>query len=333
MADLIAIEAVDEVVVVRIQRPPANALEPGLLAAGAEVVERLRERRPAAIVLTGSGDFFSGGVDLKLAPTLSEDEQRAMVGGINRLFYRLVRPAASGGRGGQRPRGRRRPDPGPVRRPPGRLAAGDATGSPRSGSARPIPGPPWRRSRAELEPGAARRLMLGAELVGAELALGLGLIDELAEPERRVRERPRRRPAAGGPARRYLRDGEAAAARPGAGADARGARARPARRRLALRRDRGRRGRACSIATKRRPGSRAGLIRRVRRRYSSQGPGQLFVFSPFAFRYQLRAAAAGPDRVARCARRSRRCHRSWTSGRRSIQRKPPSRRRRIASST
>ena len=87
MAELIAIEAVDEIVVVRIQRPPANALEPSLLAAGAAVVERLRERRPAAIVLTGAGDFFSGGVDLKLAPTLSEDEQRAMVGGINRLFY------------------------------------------------------------------------------------------------------------------------------------------------------------------------------------------------------------------------------------------------------
>src|SRR3954454_16439192 len=87
MTELVAVESVDEVAVVRMQRPPANAMEPGLLAAGADVVAQLRSERPAAVVITGSGDFFSGGVDLKLAPTLSANEQRGMVHGINRLFY------------------------------------------------------------------------------------------------------------------------------------------------------------------------------------------------------------------------------------------------------
>lgn len=182
MADLIAIEAVDEITVVRIQRPPANALEPGLLAAGAEVVERLRERRPAAIVLTGSGDFFSGGVDLKLAPTLSEDEQRAMVGGINRLFYDwygLPHPVVAAVNGHAVAGGLILA-----------LCADHRVGSGRASYGltevrvgAPYPGAALAAVRAELEPGAARRLMLGAELIGAELALGLGVIDELAEPD------------------------------------------------------------------------------------------------------------------------------------------------------
>ncbi len=128
MADLIAIEEVDEVTVVRIQRPPANALSPELLAAGAEVVERLRERRPAAIVITGQGDFFSGGVDLKLAPTLSAEQQSEMVAGINRLFfdwYGLPHPVVAAVNGHAVAGGH---DPRALRRPPGRLDAGDATG-------------------------------------------------------------------------------------------------------------------------------------------------------------------------------------------------------------
>ncbi|HJP66385.1 MAG TPA: enoyl-CoA hydratase-related protein, partial [Actinomycetota bacterium] len=87
MADLIAIEEADGATVVRIQRPPANALSPELLEAGAGVVERLRELRPPAVVVTGQGDFFSGGIDLKLAPTLSPEQQQGLVGGINRLFF------------------------------------------------------------------------------------------------------------------------------------------------------------------------------------------------------------------------------------------------------
>lgn len=182
MADLIAVEEVGDLTLVRIQRPPANALEPGLLAAGADVVERLRDERPAAIVLTGAGDFFSGGIDLKLVPTWSEDERRAMVGEINRLFYAwygLPHPVVAAVNGHAVAGGMILA-----------LCADHRVGSLRATYGltelrvgAPYPGAALAAVRAELEPGALRRLVLGAELVGAELALGLGLIDELAEPE------------------------------------------------------------------------------------------------------------------------------------------------------
>jgi enoyl-CoA hydratase/carnithine racemase len=180
MADLVAIEEADGVTVVRIQRPPANALSPDLLAAGAEVVERLRELRPAAVVITGEGEFFSGGVDLKLAPTLSPEQQREMVAGINRLFfdwYGLAHPVVAAVNG--------------------HAVAGGLIlalcADHRIGAARasygltelrvgaPYPGAALAVVRAELDRGPLRRLVLGAELVDGAAALGLGLVDELAE--------------------------------------------------------------------------------------------------------------------------------------------------------
>ena len=180
MSELVAVESVDEVAVVRMQRPPANAMEPGLLAAGADVVARLRSEGPAAVVITGSGDFFSGGVDLKLAPTLSADEQRGMVHGINRLFYEWYG------------------FPGPVvAAVNGHAVAGgmilalcaDHRVGSRSGRygltevrvGAPYPVAALTVVRAELAPGPARRLVLGGELVGADAALALGLLDELAD--------------------------------------------------------------------------------------------------------------------------------------------------------
>jgi enoyl-CoA hydratase len=82
----ITIEDRDGVAVVTIDRPPANALDPGLLADGARVLDELGAAAPAAVVVTGTGRFFSGGVDLDVAPSLSSDDQRAMVDGINRTF-------------------------------------------------------------------------------------------------------------------------------------------------------------------------------------------------------------------------------------------------------
>jgi enoyl-CoA hydratase len=84
--------------VVTIDRPPANALDPGLLADGVAVLDELRRAAPAAVVVTGTGRFFSGGVDLDVAPSLSTEEQRAMVEGINRVFagwYGLPAPVVA----------------------------------------------------------------------------------------------------------------------------------------------------------------------------------------------------------------------------------------------
>jgi len=182
MGEPIAVETVDGVTVVRIRRPPANALEPGLLAAGADVVATLRAERPAAVVVTGSGDFFSGGVDLKLAPTFSPAEQRGMVAAINRLFVEWYA------------------FPGPVvAAVNGHAVAGgmilalcaDHRVASRAGTygltevrvGTPYPVAALAVVRAELAPAPARRLVLGGELVDADTALELGLVDELADQD------------------------------------------------------------------------------------------------------------------------------------------------------
>jgi enoyl-CoA hydratase len=80
---------------VRVDRPPANAMEPGLLADAVAATEELAAAEPGAVVLTGRPGFFSAGADLKVLPTLDADGQRAMVDGINGLcmsWYGLPRP-------------------------------------------------------------------------------------------------------------------------------------------------------------------------------------------------------------------------------------------------
>jgi len=180
MSEPVAVEAVDGVTVVCIQRPPANALEPGLLAAGADVVAELRAARPGAVVITGAGDFFSGGVDLKLAPTFSPTEQRDMVAGINRLFvewYAFPGPVVAAVNGHAVAGGMILA-----------LCADHRVGS-RAGTygltevrvGTPYPVAALAVVRAELAPAPARRLVLGGELVDADAALELGLVDELAD--------------------------------------------------------------------------------------------------------------------------------------------------------
>src|SRR3954454_24707662 len=86
------------VAVVRIDRPPANALDLDLLSEGHEVREQLAEDGPGAVVLTGRDRFFSAGMDLKAAPAMSTSDQRNTVGGINRLFagwYSFPRPVVA----------------------------------------------------------------------------------------------------------------------------------------------------------------------------------------------------------------------------------------------
>jgi enoyl-CoA hydratase len=91
----VSIEEHDDVAVVRVDRPPANAMDPGLLADAVAATEDIAAAEPAAVVLTGRPGFFSAGADLKVVPTLDADGQRAMVDGINGLcmaWYGLPRP-------------------------------------------------------------------------------------------------------------------------------------------------------------------------------------------------------------------------------------------------
>jgi enoyl-CoA hydratase/carnithine racemase len=185
--ELITLEAVGEVVVLRFDRPPANALDLALLERMLDVLEELRSGEPGAVVITGTGSFFSGGLDIKALPALDEDGQREMVNGINRMFaewYGFPRPvvcavnghAVAGGMVlvlvGDR-----------------RIGPDEATfGLTEVRVGVPYPATAIELVRAELTPAAARRLALAGGLMDARAAAELGVIDEVV-PAADVRER------------------------------------------------------------------------------------------------------------------------------------------------
>jgi enoyl-CoA hydratase len=178
----VTVEARGQLAVVRLDRPPANALNLEVLAELEQAREGLAADPPGAVVVTGRERFFSAGVDLKLVPTWSPEDQRAMVQGINDLvlgWYGYPRPvvaavtghAIAGGmvialcadyRVGARE---------------GKLGLTEL----RAGV--PYPVGAISLVRAELSPAVARALVLRAHLVEPEEALRLGLVDELAGPD------------------------------------------------------------------------------------------------------------------------------------------------------
>jgi enoyl-CoA hydratase len=181
------LEREDAVMVVRINRPPANALVPELLEEGRRLVEELRSDPPPAVVITGAGDFFSGGVDLKVAPRLPREEQARMVAGINELFagwYGFWHPVVAAVNGHAVAGGLILA-----------LCADHRVGADgaRYGLTETRVGIPYPVAaigvvKAELAPGIARRLVLGAGLIDSPLAREWGVVDELA-PAERVLER------------------------------------------------------------------------------------------------------------------------------------------------
>src|SRR5881275_3335303 len=95
MAELVTTETRGEVAIVRIDRPPANALDLELLAAGRKTASELRAADPTAVVIVGRERFFSAGLDLKEAPKLDDAGRRAGIDAVNRLFldwYSFPRP-------------------------------------------------------------------------------------------------------------------------------------------------------------------------------------------------------------------------------------------------
>lgn len=178
----VTIEERGEVALVRIDRPPANAMDPQLLSDGRAVLEELRASEPAAVVLTGRPGFFSAGVDLKLAPTLDPDGQRAMVDGINRTFldwYSFPRPVVSAVNGHAIAGGLILALTGDQR-----IGAGDGRlGLTELRAGIPYPAAAIAIVKAELSPPAARALALRADLVDMRRGLELGLLDAVEEPD------------------------------------------------------------------------------------------------------------------------------------------------------
>jgi enoyl-CoA hydratase len=174
----VQIEERGDIALVTIDRPPANALDLELLEDGHRALEELSTADPGAVVLTGREGFFSAGVDLKLAPTLDADGQRAMVEGINRLFagwYSLARPVVAAVNGHAIAGGL-------ILALCADHRVGGGTGKLgltelRAGIGYPLAA--MTVVKTELTAPAARELVLRAELVSPEKALALGALDEL----------------------------------------------------------------------------------------------------------------------------------------------------------
>jgi len=157
-------------------------MDPQLLEEGRRVADELGADPPAAVVLTGREGFFSAGADLKIAPTLDADGQRGMVEGINAIFagwYGFPRPVVAAVNGHAIAGGLILA-----------LCADYRVGSSEGKygltelkAGLPYPSVAMAVVRAELYEPAARRLVLGADLVDAKAALEAGAFDEVAEPD------------------------------------------------------------------------------------------------------------------------------------------------------
>lgn len=159
-------------------RPPANALSPDFLAAGLDVLESLRSSSPAAVVLTGTGAFFSGGADLRLVPALPAEEQAAMARDVNRLFsgwHTLPRPLVCAVNGHAIAGGLILAMCGDYRV----VAASGQYGLTEVKVGIPFPSAAMEVVQTELTPPVARRLTLRGELFDSATAVALDIFDEV----------------------------------------------------------------------------------------------------------------------------------------------------------
>lgn len=85
----IGIERDGDIAILRLQRAPANAIELGLCRAVAAAYDELMASPPGALVITGSGRFFSGGLDLKTVPTYVPEQQRELILALNAMVGKL----------------------------------------------------------------------------------------------------------------------------------------------------------------------------------------------------------------------------------------------------
>lgn len=165
-----------------VDRPPANALDIGLLQELLEALDQVAAAPPAALVIGGRVPFFSAGLDLKAVVDYGPDEHRELVTSVNAMalgVYGLPCPV--------------------VGAVTGHAIAGGlilalctdvrvASVAGRYGLTEIKVGVPYPQAalgvmRAELPPHTARVLALGNQLIDATECRRLGVFDEVVEPD------------------------------------------------------------------------------------------------------------------------------------------------------
>ena len=171
-----------DVTIVRMQRPPVNAIDPELAAEGIELIERLRAETTGAVVLTGSGQSFCAGLDLKVAPTLDGEQQALMRSRVNSLLGEwavLPRPLVSAVNGHAIAGGLILALCGDWRV----VGSGGRFGLTEVNVGVPYPPAAMAIVRSELPLPVARRLALGGELIDSRAAEAADLFDELVDDD------------------------------------------------------------------------------------------------------------------------------------------------------
>lgn len=179
----VSIDEHDEgLLVLAIDRPPANAMDLTLLREIVAAMAQVSGEGPRALVLAGREGCFSAGADLKAVPGYGPAEQREMVALINAMAlggYELAFPVV-GAITGHAIAG------GMVLALCADIRVASAGG--RYGLTEVQVGVPYPQAaigvvRAELSPQAARLLALGSELTDAAECERLGVFDEVHDTE------------------------------------------------------------------------------------------------------------------------------------------------------
>lgn len=162
------------------QRPPANAIDLAFTGEFRAALAALAVSPPAGgLVITGSGNSFSGGVDFRAAPAYGDAERRRMIGNINAaiaILYALPVPVVAAVNGHAIGGGLVVTLACDYRL----FVTGDAKfGLTEIAAGIPYPAGPMQVVRAELAPPAARQLVLTGQIFTAERARSLGIADEL----------------------------------------------------------------------------------------------------------------------------------------------------------
>jgi enoyl-CoA hydratase len=176
----VSTEQRDGLVVLRIDRPPANAMNVELVEELAGALEQLAVEPPPALVVAGREGFFSAGADLKAIPEHGPEQRHRMVNGINRMAlaaYGMPCPTVAAITGHAIAGGMVLAVCFDVRI----ASAAGQYGLTEIRVGVPYPQAAIRVVAAELPPHAARRLALGSELTDAAECLRLGVFDELID--------------------------------------------------------------------------------------------------------------------------------------------------------
>jgi len=177
----------DGVWIVTLNKPPANAVDLGVVADfGRAFTEIVEEPACKAVVLTGAGAIFCAGLDTKVVPAYSSEQQAELLRRINRMIlqaYGLPKPLVAAINGHAVGAGmvlalvadRRVAAAGSYKLGLTEVAAGI-----------PFPAGPMAVVQAELSPPVVRRLTLTGVTHGPHEFAVSELVDVLVEPDRLI---------------------------------------------------------------------------------------------------------------------------------------------------